>query len=107
MVAAILFRPQINFMNNNDMLYSYYEHPVQIWWWSVERFKSYSILFKIQDGGSRHLVSYNGHFEIVEKGVHDFLIVLNVTSDDILHSLLTNRRNVVKIPMFTAIETRI
>ena len=62
---------------------------------------TYNILFKIQDGYSRHLASYDGHFDIVGKGVHDFLIALNVTSDDILHSLLTNRRNVVKIPIFT------
>ena len=45
--------------------------------------------------------SYNGHFYIVGKGVHDFLIALNVTSVDILHSFLTNRRNVVKISILT------
>ena len=53
----------------------------------------------MQDGG--HLASYNGHFDIVGKGVHDFLIALNVTSVDILHSFLTNRRNVVKISVLT------
>ena len=98
MVAAIFFRPQIIFMNNDMiMLWTPTSNLVMIGW-TVQKLQ---ILFKIQDGGSRHLASYNNHFDIVGKGVRDFLIAFNVNSVDILHSFLTNRRNVVKIPVLT------
>ena len=45
--------------------------------------------------------SYDGHFDIVGKGVRDFLIAFNVNSVDIWHSFLTNRRNVVNISVWT------
>jgi hypothetical protein len=54
--AAILFLVVDKFWGQPPILYPFLHTQFQIWWESVERFKSYSIFSENQYGGRRHLV---------------------------------------------------